>query len=158
MLQALLFNPVRATQRKGDIATTRAIATFTEMGYDVAVPLTESAAYDLIVDDGDRLHRVQCKYVATREVDLRRIHSNSGGYVVERVLPDSYDWLYVFRPDGREYLYKECHVGRRSVSDRQAPHRRGGRVRLNAAALKAAGPVRGPGVRIPPPPLPSATM
>ena len=74
---------MRATQRKGDIATTRAVATFTEMGYDVA---------------------------------LRRIHSNSTGYVVKRVLPDSYDWLYVFRPDGREYLYKECHVGRRSVT------------------------------------------
>jgi PD-(D/E)XK endonuclease len=37
------------------------------MGYDVAVPLTESAAYELILDDGDGLHRVQCKYVATRE-------------------------------------------------------------------------------------------
>ena len=60
---------MRATQRKGDIATTRAVATFTEMGYDV-----------------------------------------------KRVLPDSYDWLYVFRPDGREYLYKECHGGRRSVT------------------------------------------
>ena len=84
---------MRATQRKGDIATTRAVATFTEMGYDVAIPLTESAAYDLIVDDGDGLHRVQCKYV-----------------------PDSYDWWYVLRPDGREYLYKECHVGRRSVT------------------------------------------
>ncbi len=41
------------------------------MDYDVAIPLTESAAYD---------------------------------------------WLYVFRPDGREYLYKECHAGRRSVT------------------------------------------
>jgi hypothetical protein len=52
--------------------TTRAVATFTEMGYDVTVPITESA--------------------------------------------NSYDWLYVFRPDGREYLYKECHAGRRSVT------------------------------------------
>jgi PD-(D/E)XK endonuclease len=42
---------MRATQRKGDIATARAVATFTEMGFDVAIPLTESAAYDLVVDD-----------------------------------------------------------------------------------------------------------
>jgi PD-(D/E)XK endonuclease len=54
---------VRTTQRKGDIATARAIATFTAMGHDVSIPLTESAAYDLIVDDGCELARVQCKFV-----------------------------------------------------------------------------------------------
>jgi hypothetical protein len=70
---------VRNTQRKGDIATSQAIATFTAMGYDVAIPLTESAAYDLIIDDGAALFRVQCKYSASREVDLRRIHSNARG-------------------------------------------------------------------------------
>jgi hypothetical protein len=32
---------MRTTQRKGDIATARAIARFTAMGYDVAIPLTE---------------------------------------------------------------------------------------------------------------------
>jgi hypothetical protein len=40
---------MRQTQRKGDIAVAQAIATFTRMGYDVAVPLTESAPYDLVV-------------------------------------------------------------------------------------------------------------
>jgi PD-(D/E)XK endonuclease len=60
---------VRETQRKGDIATTSAIATFTRLGFDVSVPLTESAPYDLVVDDGESLRRVQCKYAATRDVD-----------------------------------------------------------------------------------------
>jgi hypothetical protein len=32
--------PMRTTQRR-DIATARAIARFTAMGYDVAIPLTE---------------------------------------------------------------------------------------------------------------------
>jgi PD-(D/E)XK endonuclease len=82
---------VRATQRKGDLATATAIATFTSLGLDVAIPLTESASYDLIVDDEGTLYRVQCKYAATRDVDLRRIHSNSAGYVVKRVPPNSYD-------------------------------------------------------------------
>src|SRR5437764_1501883 len=36
---ATLFQ-VRTTQRKGDMATARAIATFTAMGYDVSIPLT----------------------------------------------------------------------------------------------------------------------
>ena len=52
---------MRVTQRKGDIATAPAIATFTALGFDVSIPLTESAAYDLIVDDGATLQRVQCK-------------------------------------------------------------------------------------------------
>jgi PD-(D/E)XK endonuclease len=46
---------MRTTQRKGDIATSRAIAAFTAIGYDVSIPLTESAAYDLVVDDGREL-------------------------------------------------------------------------------------------------------
>jgi hypothetical protein len=107
---------MRTTQRKGDIATATAIATFTRLGFDVAIPLTESASYDLVVDDGEILRRVQCKYAGTRQVDLRRIHSNSTGYVVKRVSPNSYDWLYVLRPDGAEYLIRECHAGRRSIT------------------------------------------
>jgi hypothetical protein len=110
---------VRSTQRKGDIATARAVATFTALGWDVSIPLTESAAYDLIVDSGDGLHRVQCKYVSGRDVDLRRIHSNAQGYVVKPGLEGAYDWLYVMRPDGSEYLRRECLAGRRSVTVRE---------------------------------------
>ncbi|MCA1566752.1 MAG: hypothetical protein LC803_14125 [Acidobacteria bacterium] len=46
---------MRVTQRKGDIATTQASATFTRLGYDVSVPITESAKYDLIIDTPDGL-------------------------------------------------------------------------------------------------------
>jgi PD-(D/E)XK endonuclease len=107
---------MRSTQRKGDRATAQAIATFTALGYDVSIPLTESAAYDLVVDDGQDLRRVQCKFASGREVDLRRIHSNSQGYVVKPVKPRAYDWLYVLRADGNEFLVKQCHAGRRSVT------------------------------------------
>lgn len=113
---------MRTTQRKGDIATSRAIATFTQMGYDVSIPLTESAAYDLVVDDGQQLARVQCKFAADRrrQVDLRRIHSNSTGYVVKRAAEGSYDWLFVLDGDDSEYLIKACLAGRRSVTLREA--------------------------------------
>src|SRR5581483_7375598 len=88
VVDAATLECVRSTQRKGDIATSRAIAVFTAMGYDVSIPLTESAAYDLVVDDGSRLERVQCKYVSVsrNQVDLRRIHSNSTGYVVKATI------------------------------------------------------------------------
>jgi hypothetical protein len=116
---------MRATQYKGDLATARAVFTFTRMGFDVSIPLTESAAYDLVVDASGELYRVQCKFASTRDVDLRRIHSNSNGYVEKRVASNAYDWLYVLRPDDSEFLLKECHAGRRAVTprpeDRLAP-------------------------------------
>ena len=106
---------MRTTQRKGDIAVAQAIATFTRMGFDVALPLTESAAYDIIVDDTDNLQRVQVRYSSGKEVDLRRIHSNSKGYVVKKAAADIYDWLYILKPTGEEYLIKECLHSRRSI-------------------------------------------
>jgi hypothetical protein len=107
---------MRTTQRKGDIATTRAIATFTARGCDVSIPVTESAAYDFVVDDGRQRQRVQCKFCTGHDVELRRIHSNSGGYVVKRTAADAYDCLYVLRPDGSEYLVRECLAGRRALT------------------------------------------
>jgi len=86
------------------------------MGFDVSIPLTESASYDLIVDDGTSLYRVQCKFSSTPDVDLRRIHSNGTGYVTKLVVPDAYDWLYVLRPSGAQFLLKHCFAGRRSVT------------------------------------------
>ena len=68
---------MRDTQRKGDIAVAVAIASFTKLGYDISLPITESAAYDLVVDDNSGLHRVQVRFTSGLEVDLRRIHSNS---------------------------------------------------------------------------------
>lgn len=107
---------MRDTQRKGDIAVAQGIATFTRLGYDVALPITESAAYDFLVDDDDSIRRVQAKYGSAREVDLRRIHSNSKGYVIKKTRANAYDWLYILKSDGKEYLYKQCLDLRRSIT------------------------------------------
>ena len=111
---------MRHTQRKGDTAVTQAIATFTKLGYDVSLPVTESAPYDLVVDDNGILMKVQVRYCGAIDVDLRRIHSNSKGYVVKKTKDGAYDWLYILYPEKREYLIKECLVGRRSVKPTEA--------------------------------------
>lgn len=85
----------RVTQKKGDLAVSRAIFYFTELGYDVSIPVTESASYDLVVDDGS-LHRVQVKYSSVDQLDLRRVHSNAKGYVVSSYPEEAFDWLYVY--------------------------------------------------------------
>ena len=99
---------MRTTQRKGDIAKCQAISTFTKMGYDVGILLTESASYDIIVDVEGILHKVQVKYSTSKEVDLRCIHSNSKGYVVNKYKEKDFDWLYVYTSDENEYLIKKC--------------------------------------------------
>jgi hypothetical protein len=109
-------NNMRTTQRKGDIAKSRAVATFTAKGFDVSLPLTESAPYDLIVDVCGKLIRVQCKYSSKVCVDLRRIHSNSKGYVVKKYATGDFDWLYVLSSDGKEYLIKSSLSGRSTVN------------------------------------------
>lgn len=106
---------MRVTQRKGDIAVSQSIATFTKFGFDVSIPLTESAHYDLIVDTGFALKRVQVRYTSKRDVDLRRVHSNSLGYVVKKAVQNAYDWLYVYKPTGEEYLFLSCLHGRRAI-------------------------------------------
>lgn len=106
---------MRSTQRKGDIAVSQAVATFTKKGWDVSLPLTESAAYDLIVDVVGELKRVQVKFTSAKEVDLRGIHSNSNGYVIKKSKENSYDWLYILNNQGDEFLVKECLTNRRSI-------------------------------------------
>lgn len=106
---------MRLTQRKGDIAVSQAIASFTKLGFDVSIPLTESASYDLIIDTSKEIARVQVRYSSTKDVDLRRIHSNSMGYVVNKSKENAYDWLYVLSSNGKEYLFRKCFVGRRSI-------------------------------------------
>ena len=98
-----------------DYAVAKAIASFTKLGYDVAVPLTESAAYDLIIDQDGTLARVQVKYYSGNEVDLRRVHSNSKGYVVKKTKENAYDWLYILSSNDDEYVIKQCLHGRRSI-------------------------------------------
>ena len=105
---------MRLTQKKGDYAVAKAIASFTKLGFDVSIPLTESAPYDLVVDQDGKLFRIQVKYISGKNVDLRRVHSNSKGYVVKKTLENAYDWLYILSAEDKEYLIKRCLHGRRS--------------------------------------------
>jgi hypothetical protein len=113
---------MRTTQRKGDYAVAQAVATFTKAGHDVSLPLTESAAYDIVVDYNDRLKRVQVRYFSGKLVELRRIHSNSQGYVIKKTKVNAYDWLYMLNEKGEEFLVKKCLDGRRSITP-QNEHR-----------------------------------
>ncbi|MDO8638596.1 MAG: hypothetical protein Q7R43_03400, partial [Candidatus Daviesbacteria bacterium] len=56
------------------------------------------------------------RYTSVKEVALRRIHSNSKGYVVKKTKANAYDWLYIFKNTGEEYLIKNCLANRNSIT------------------------------------------
>jgi PD-(D/E)XK endonuclease len=45
----------------GDRTTLAVMLALRELGYAISVPFGENTRYDLVIDDGTRLHRVQCK-------------------------------------------------------------------------------------------------
>jgi hypothetical protein len=45
----------------GDRTTLAVMLALTEAGFDVLVPFSENVRYDLVIDDGKKLARIQCK-------------------------------------------------------------------------------------------------
>jgi len=117
----ILFIDMGTTQEKGDIAKAKAISTFTNLGYYVAILLTESASYDLIVEKNGICKRVQVKYSGGKksEFRMRKIHSNSKGYVIKFQTENEYDWAYILDVSGNEYLLLKKPNGKNSYKLRK---------------------------------------
>lgn len=101
----------RANPRKqGDIGVGAAIAWFMGHGYDVCVPLSESQPYDLVVDDGERLQRVQVKTTTAKSpygryhVELRTLGGNQSYHTVKHFDSSRIDLLFVLTDEGDRYV------------------------------------------------------
>ena len=49
------------TKQTGDVTEARIIAVLIEAGYSVSIPFGDNDRYDLVLDTGNKLRRVQCK-------------------------------------------------------------------------------------------------
>lgn len=92
-------------KRKGDIAVAKAIATFTELGCTLSIPLSEALPYDLVVDAGGKLYKVQVKFSTSKNVDLRRQYCTTKNIITHKYAVGDYDWLYIYSPALGEYFY-----------------------------------------------------
>lgn len=54
-----------STKYKGNIAETQILADLIKKGFIVSIPYGEDTRYDLVVDTGKVLLRVQCKYTTS---------------------------------------------------------------------------------------------
>ena len=65
------------TKDVGDETEAKVIYELISNGYSVCVPFGDNDKYDLVVDDGDILHRVQCKTGWANKADTMRFNTHS---------------------------------------------------------------------------------
>ncbi len=64
----------------GDRTTLAVMVALREAGYAISVPFGENIRYDLVIDDGDRLLRIQCKTGRLRMGAVRFATCSSYGH------------------------------------------------------------------------------
>lgn len=86
------------------------MADLARRGFTVAVPFGDNAPYDLIVDDGNGIHRVQVKYVTAQKGLIKvRVRSSGGKYNWADI-----DRIAVYEPEGEQcYYFGEKDIGSR---------------------------------------------
>lgn len=154
---------------KGNVAELAIATEAANLGLSVLKPLTEHEVYDLALDLGERIWRVQCKW-ATFKGDVVHVHvgrcrTSRRGYVRSTYCKGEIDALAAYcQPLGRCYLLpEEMVVGRYAIQLRTSPARNNQRAAINFAKDYELGAVaqgksdalaaRRPRVRIPPAPL-----
>jgi PD-(D/E)XK endonuclease len=101
----------RDTKRVGDASEACVLAALVKAGYSVLLPFGENHRYDLVIDDGRRLQRVQVKTGRLRRgvvaYSCSSSHTHRGG-VAARPYFGQADVIAVYCPqNGKVYLVPE---------------------------------------------------
>jgi hypothetical protein len=107
-------------KRKGDIGVAKVIADATSQGWNVCVPLTEHASYDLIVEKDGQSERMQVRYTSARkgrlEVKLRSSWADKNGTHCRKRKLEDFDILGVYCPEQDEVFYLRAKTFQNSTS------------------------------------------
>lgn len=128
------------TNDKGTIAEAKIAARAAELGFGVLVPMGERLRYDLALDDGSRVLRVQCKW-ATCKGDVIAVRATTSrltpaGYVRTTYNSDEIDAVAAYCADVNRcyFIPAEALDGRGLVHLRLSPARNGQRAAVTMAA------------------------
>lgn len=107
--EAIGFRAHPNTRLQGDAGMGVAIAYFSRIGMRVGIPLTDSQPYDLMIDEGPRLSRVQVRTTTAREgrsyvVGLKTVGGDKTQLITKVFDPTAYEWLFVVCGDATAYL------------------------------------------------------
>jgi len=88
---------------RGDATEARAIRELVSSGYSVSIPFGDNDKYDLVVDDGSDLYRVQCKTAWRNKPETIRFNTHSqttrDGEYHERTYHGEIDAFLVGHPE-----------------------------------------------------------
>lgn len=108
----------RDTKSKGDISELVVAVALTRAGYAVSKPLGENQRYDLIADDGERLHRVQVKTARVRGGVIKFSCCSTQGHrrtgnLATRPYTGQIELLAAYCPEsGKVYIVPEAELTR----------------------------------------------
>ena len=91
---------VSVRKRQGDIGVARAVYEYTKRGFTVLLPTSDSDKYDMVVDDGEKLQKVQVKTsrhkvrTCSYEVNLATKGGNTKVNTIRARDESDYDWLF----------------------------------------------------------------
>jgi hypothetical protein len=133
---------------KGDRSTLAIMTVLREAGYAVLLPFGENTRYDLVIDDGASLRRVQCKTGRLRQGAVRFAACSSYAHhpnpkMVTRDYLGQIDYFAIYCPEtGGVYLVpvEDARV-RRKGALRVAAARNGQKRRIRTAAMYEIGQV-----------------
>lgn len=112
-----MFERCENNKSQGDIGEARAIYEFTKMGYTVCKPLSEGNKYDLVVDTGAELKKVQVKTTTQKtpfdifKVGLKTSGGNKTCFTKRKREKSDYDILFILAEDGSVWIIPVDELG-----------------------------------------------
>ena len=119
---AVGFRPLTNPRKQGNAGLGVAIAYLTRIGLEVAIPLTDTQPYDLLVVHNEGIDRVQVKTTTLKAnssyvVHLGTVGGNKSQVKVRPFDPSDYEWLFAVCGDATAYMIPTSEISaRRSLS------------------------------------------
>ncbi|WP_226005067.1 group I intron-associated PD-(D/E)XK endonuclease [Natrinema salinisoli] len=103
---------MRNSKAIGDETEARALSELVACGYSVSVPFGDNDKYDLVVDDGTELHRVQCKTGWSNKAKTLRFSTHSqttkNGVYHEETYHGLIDAFLVYYPENERFYWVDA--------------------------------------------------
>jgi len=98
------------SKEKGDLSVIAAINFYGSLGYEILLPIGDKQKYDLVVDTGEKLLKVQCKYCGHKpknspsyHAPLRVMGGNQSFHTIKRYQSNDFDIYFVMTREGAIY-------------------------------------------------------
>jgi len=95
--------------KRGDVSVIKVIGSLLEAGFDISQPVSENSRYDIIVDNGIKLLKIQIKTIFWHKIENAyymncfSVYRTKKGLIKERYNDKQVDFIIGFNPVALEY-------------------------------------------------------